>query len=426
MFRKLHLQLTVFCTFVTSLILIAMTGICLHILRADASRQSFLSFEKNVTSMVSYLEDQSVLSHRWLLELESNYHFLISVFDGDTPLFFNSLNDSEDEKRLFQIAGEQAAQEFEAAFAGTAGNTRQTENVFFNLLHAGREYYASATAFSKNNNSLCVITLYSLEEEQNLIRRQQMVFFIAVLMAILLLAVFSWFFTGHMLAPIEESRLRQAQFVADASHELRSPLTVILSSLSAMKGAPEDKQRQFADHIQAEGQRMNRLIGDMLSLANADSNHWSFHPAEVEPDTLLLDVYERYLSRAAKKDIRLDIQLPESAVVPQKWDSDRMAQVLEILIDNALAYTPDGGCVKVILSQKRDCTQYRVTDNGPGIPDHQKAAVFQRFYRADPAHHDREHFGLGLCIAEEIIRMHRGRIHVEDAPGGGAVFIITL
>ena len=214
--------------------------------------------------------------------------------------------------------------------------------------------------------------------------------------------------------------------MAAASHELRAPLTVILSSLSAMKHAPLQKQQQFANHIQEEGQRMKRLIGDMLSLANADNNNWSFYPALVEPDTLLLDVYERYQPRACEKGIRLDIHLPESEVVPQKWDADRMAQVLEILLDNAISYTPMGGCIQLILLQKREYTQYQVADNGPGIPDDKKAAVFQRFYRADPSHHDRNHFGLGLCIAEEIVRLHRGQIRVEDAPGGGALFTVTI
>ncbi len=425
MFKKLHLQLTIFCTFVTSLIMIVMMCICLYILQADASRQSFLSFEKNVVSMISYLESQQVLSHRWLRELENNSHFLISVFDGDTPLLFNSLNDSEDKSRLFQMAGEQAAEKFEEISQGSLGSLPQSQNVCFTL-HAGQEYYASVAAVAGKSRPLHVVTLYSLEDEQRIVKRQQIVFFSAVLTAIVLLAFFSWYFTGRVLAPMEESRRRQTEFVAAASHELRAPLTVILSSLSAMKHAPLQKQQQFANHIQEEGHRMKRLIGDMLSLANADNNHWSFYPALVEPDTLLLDVYERYQPRACEKGIRLDIHLPESEVVPQKWDADRMAQVLEILLDNAISYTPMGGCIQLILLQKREYTQYRVADNGPGIPDDKKAAVFQRFYRADPSHHDRNHFGLGLCIAEEIVRLHRGQIRVEDAPGGGALFTVTI
>lgn len=425
MFKKLHLQLTIFCTFVTSLIMIVMMCICLYILQADASRQSFLSFEKNVVSMISYLESQQVLSHRWLRELENNSHFLISIFDGDTPLFFNSLNDYEDKNRLFQMAGEQATEKLGEISQDSLGSLPQSQNVCFTL-HAKQEYYASVAAVAGKSRPLHVITLYSLEDEQRVAKRQQIVFCSAVLTAIVLFALFSWYFTGRVLAPIEKSRRRQTEFVAAASHELRAPLTVILSSLSAMKQAPEPKQQLFANHIQEEGQRMKRLIGDMLSLANADNNHWSFYPSVVEPDTLLLEVYERYQPRACEKGIRLDIHLPESAVIPQKWDADRMAQVLEILLDNALSYTPSGGCIQMSLFQKRDYTQYRVTDNGPGIPDDKKAAVFQRFYRADPSHHDKNHFGLGLCIAEEIVRMHKGKIHVEDAPGGGAAFCITI
>lgn len=425
MFKKLHLQLTIFCTFATSLILIVMMCICLYILQADASRQSFLSFEKNVVSMISYLENQPVLSHRWLREMESNFHFFIAIFDGDTPLFFNSFNDSQDKSRLFQMAGEQAAERLEEISKDSSGSLGQSENICFPL-QAGQKYYASAAVIPRNSRSLHVITLYALEDEQRAAGRQKIIFFAVVLTAIVLLAAFSWYFTGRVLAPVEESRRRQTQFVAAASHELRSPLTVILSSLSAMKDAPAQTQQRFANHIQEEGERMKRLIEDMLSLANADNNHWSVYPSLVEPDTLLLDVYERYQLQAGEKGIRLEIHLPESGVVPQKWDGDRLEQVLEILLDNAISYTPYGGCIQLMLLQKREYTQYQVMDNGPGIPDDKKAAVFQRFYRVDPSHHDRNHFGLGLCIAEEIVRMHRGQIRVEDAPGGGALFSITI
>ncbi|MCI8814380.1 MAG: HAMP domain-containing histidine kinase [Lachnospiraceae bacterium] len=425
MFKKLHLQLTIFCTLVTGAILIAMTGVCLFILHADASRQSFLSFEKNVASAVSYLGNQPIISHQWLLELKKNYHFLVSISDGDTPLFFNSLNYSEKIQELFQKAKEQALLEYQISSLSQQKNRKVTETAAFPLKD-GQGYYAAVSVIPKEQNALYVITLYSLQEEKATRMRQNLLFSSAALTAILCLAVFSWFFTRRILLPVEENRRRQTEFVAAASHELRSPLTVILSSLAAMQGAPQEKQRQFAVNIQEEGRRMNRLVSDMLALANADNGSWSFCPSEEEPDTFLLEMYERYLPRAREKKIRLDIHLPEVAVLPQRWDTDRMTQVLEILLDNALTYTPAGGCIRLILSQKQEKTEIRVADNGPGIPDDEKEIIFQRFYRMDSSHHDKNHFGLGLCIAKEILRLHKGRIHVEDTPGGGACFVILL
>ena len=417
MFKKLHLQLTIFCTLVTGSILIAMTCICLFILHADASRESFLSFEKNAASAVSYLEDQSVISHQWLLQLEDNHHFLIHISDGDTPLFFNSLSHTDETSGLFKEAQKKAGLKEQ--------NNKVTETKTFTL-DKGHGYYASVSIIPRNKNALHVTTLYSLEREKNARMRQNSLFLTAALTALLSLAVFSWSFTRRVLLPIEENRKRQTAFRAAASHELRTPLTVILSSLTAMQGAPEKKQQQFAANIQEEGHRMERLINDMLALANADSGNWSFHPSRTEPDTFLLEIYERYLPRARGKNIRLDIHLPEDAVPPQEWDPDRMTQVLEILLDNALSYTPAGGHIQLDLSQKHRKLMIQVADNGPGIPDDQKEAIFRRFYRSDCAHHDRDHFGLGLCIAKEMIHLHKGQIYVEDTPGGGACFVITL
>lgn len=425
MFRKLHLQLTAFCTLVTGLILLTMTGVCLFILHADASRQSFLSFEKNVASVVSYLENQPIISHQWLLELEENHRFQVSISDGDAPLFFDFLNYSEEIQKLFEKAREQARREYQISSISGQKNRKVTETAAFPLKD-GQGYYAAVSVIPKEQSALYVVTLYSLEAEKIARTRQNLLFLGAALTAILFLAAFSWFFTWRVLLPVEESRRRQTEFVAAASHELRSPLTVILSSLTAMQDAPHEKQRQFAANIQEEGQRMNRLVSDMLALANADNDNWSFHPLQGEPDTFLLEIYERYLPRAREKDIRLDIYLPENAVCPLKWDPDRMTQVLEILLDNALTYTPASGRVQLSLSQKQDKTRIQVADNGPGIPDDKKEIIFQRFYRMDPAHHDKNHFGLGLCIAREILRLHKGQIYVEDTPEGGACFTILL
>ena len=117
------------------------------------------------------------------------------------------------------------------------------------------------------------------------------------MLAVLALVTFSWFFTGKMLRPLEENQRKQTQFIASASHELRSPLAVILSSVQAMESDWENAGR-FLKTIKSEGDRMSRLIGDMLSLANADNKSWSIMKTDCELDTLLLDTYEKYQHQA--------------------------------------------------------------------------------------------------------------------------------
>lgn len=425
MFKKLHLHFTFFCSIVTSLILIAMTFICLYIMESDAYRQSFLSFRTNIGTMLSYLNGQSIISHQWLLEMENSYDLRIKIEDNGNDLYYNLLNYDSETYELFSLAEEYAESSFGITSSSLSTNSIVMENVEFDM-RSTANCYGAVALIPKATGTLAVTVIHPLAQEQAQILRQRLIFGGTAACAVLLLTLFSWFFTRHMLKPVEESRKKQTQFIAAASHELRTPLTVILSSLSAMEGAPESKQKQFASHIKEEGQHMNRLISDMLVLANADNSNWSIAPAPVEPDTLLLNIYEKYQPSAELKKLRWNIQLPDAPVPTFNWDKDRIGQVLGILVDNAIAYTPEQGEITLSLTYTKNSIEYRISDNGPGVPDDKKIAIFQRFYRIDESHHDKAHFGLGLCIAEEIIRMHKGKIWIEDTPGGGATFVVKL
>lgn len=375
--------------------------------------------------MLSYLNGQSIISHQWLLEIENSYDLRIKIEDNGNDLYYNLLNYDSETYELFSLAEEHAASSFGITSSSLSTNSIVMENVEFDMKSTANCYGAVAL-IPKATGTLAVTVIHPLAQEQAQILRQRLIFSGTAACAVLLLTLFSWFFTRHMLKPVEESRKKQTQFIAAASHELRTPLTVILSSLSAMEGAPESKQKQFASHIKEEGQHMNRLISDMLVLANADNSNWSIAPAPVEPDTLLLNIYEKYQPSAELKKLRWNIQLPDTPVPTFNWDKDRIGQVLGILVDNAIAYTPEQGEITLSLTYTKNSIEYRISDNGPGVPDDKKTAIFQRFYRIDESHHDKTHFGLGLCIAEEIIRMHKGKIWIEDTPGGGATFVVKL
>ena len=171
---------------------------------------------------------------------------------------------------------------------------------------------------------------------------------------------------------------------------------------------------------------MSLLINDMLSLSNADNHSWKMHPISCELDTLLLDTYEKYEPLMQDHHMKFFIELPEKEIPSCPCDPERISQVLGILLDNAISYVPENGKIILSLSQTETHFLIRVKDNGPGIPDSAKTSVFRRFYRADSARNNRQHFGLGLCIAYEIISLHKGTISVLDTPGGGSTFQISL
>lgn len=427
MFKKLHIQLTLLCTFISGLILVIMSLVCLSFSEAESRESHFADFQRNVNVLINHVESQSGISHTWLSQLNADTHYEIDIEDNGSKLIFESLNPLSLDEEVFEQARETARNDYMILEGSVSRDSLLSKHAEFELTSSGKEdYYTSVALIPKNNGVLNIVVLYPLTDLHQKIVLIRLLFAGADIMGIVLLGIFFWLFTWHMIQPLIISRQKQAEFIASASHELRSPLTVILSCLSAMRHASPAEAEHFSETIEQEGKRMSRLIDDMLTLSGTDSSQFTIHKTEEELDTLLLSTYEKFEPLARKKNISLHITLPEELIPPCLCDKERIAQVLSILIDNALSYTPSGGQIQLALQADSDKLALRVADTGIGIPDSEKEAVFDRFYRCDKSHKDKTHFGLGLCIAQEIVRMHKGSIWVEDTPGGGATFVVIL
>ena len=171
---------------------------------------------------------------------------------------------------------------------------------------------------------------------------------------------------------------------------------------------------------------MSRLIDELLILAGGGSLRRNFRPETIEPDTLLIDFLDTLEPQARKKGLRLELQLTEEPVPSISADRDRLRQILTILTDNALRYAPAGTAVTWALDAEGERCIFHCIDHGPGIDDSEKKRVFDRFYRGSASRTDPNHFGLGLSVARELVRLHGGTISVHDTPGGGAAFRIEL
>ncbi len=231
---------------------------------------------------------------------------------------------------------------------------------------------------------------------------------------------------NEMLDRLEELFEKQRRFTGDISHELRSPLTTILGNLSLLRRAkhlPPEEQREMLDEMYSEAERMHRLISDLLLLSQADSG-LSINRAPVELDTLLLEAYRLARRRA---DGKLDIHLSHEDRAVVTGDADRLRQVLDNLINNAIRYTPAGGRIDLSLHCTGDEAVITVADTGQGIAPDDLKHIFDRFYRADKARtRAAGGTGLGLSIVKWIVDAHNGRIEVESTVGQGSVFRIRL
>ena len=432
MFKKLHRQMTIFSALITSEILILMAIASLVIFERGLTRNSYERFLNNGNSCVAYLETQSVLSHKWILEAKQEYGVELRILNNGKRLFFDKLNEesssnasgengrkSSVENMLAEAA--RISREEQGLDVEYTGSISLPKEVYFETA----DFYACTALIPKGSGVLSLVLVYPLDGLKGQIFHQRILWGGLLLIAVLALVVFSWFFTGKMLRPLEENRKRQTQFIASASHELRSPLAVILSSVQAIEADPGECRR-FLSPIKSEGTRMSRLIGDMLALANADNKSWSIMKSPCELDTLLLETYEKYEPLLREKGISMNVELPDESLSPCRCDGGRISQVLGILLDNGASYVPAGGKIRIGVEEKEKYFRIYVEDNGPGISDENKEAVFQRFYRADSSRKDKQHFGLGLCIAKEIVTLHHGSIRIEDTKGGGTTFVVRL
>ncbi|NLF65685.1 MAG: HAMP domain-containing protein [Chloroflexi bacterium] len=227
---------------------------------------------------------------------------------------------------------------------------------------------------------------------------------------------------NQTLARLEELFTAQQRFLADVSHELRTPLTTIRGNVDLMRrmGGADDVS---LDDIEAELERMTRLVNDLLLLARADVGSLPVTTETVEMDTLLLDVYRQVKALRPKVEVTLE----EVDQVQVTGDSDRLKQLILNLVDNAVKYTPAGGQVFLSLHKDEGYAELTVRDTGIGIPEEDLPFIFDRFYRVDKAR-ARAHggSGLGLSIARWIVDVHKGTLTVDSKVGEGTTFTVRL
>lgn len=416
--------MTLFCGTVTGLILLVMTLAGLLAFENLLNKNDAAVHDKTVHTLLTSLEAEPYIDYDKIAKLADTHYYTLAFYDKSADY---ALTLNPEDRLLIEKARERALKNHGFNVKNPPVLSSSAKQLEFTMNIQKKEYLASFASIPHKYGTFSAVILYSRQQLHQQISRLRLFFLIIDGAALLLLFTAAWFYTGRMLLPLEENRRRQTQFVASASHELRSPLAVLLSSAEALAVADTQDRQNFHDIIKSEGHRMSRLINDMLSLASADNQSWPMHLENTLLDELVPELYEKYHSLANKKGLVLNINLPSAEEFPAAvCDRQRIVQILEIFLDNAISYTPKGGSITLGLSAAEGGWKLWVADTGPGVPDEWKDRVFQRFFRADASREDRKHFGLGLSIAAEITRLHGGKIWAADNPGGGAVFSLLL
>jgi signal transduction histidine kinase len=259
-------------------------------------------------------------------------------------------------------------------------------------------------------------------------------FGIAALVAVLLVAMGGGLLARQSTAPVEKSIQHMRRFMADAAHELRTPLTVLRSraEVTLQRSREPDEYILALNAIERESVRLGQIVEDLLMLARADAGERPIERRRVLLDDIALDATETVRIIAERRPVRLELEGFEEA--PVEGDASLLRQLLIILLDNALKYTPPRGLVRVAVTSDATSVTLTVSDTGIGIAGEHLPLVFDRFYRADPARSRADQaaasssqgVGLGLAIARWITEQHSARITIESQPDRGTAVSVVF
>ena len=270
--------------------------------------------------------------------------------------------------------------------------------------------------------------LINVDSENELISHYMDIISVGILTGIIMSIIASYILSKKTLVPIANTLKKQMEFVQNASHELRTPLTIIQAKQELLLQEPDAKIIDKSEDIMLtlnETKRLTKLTKDLMILARADENNIKLNKEKVDIDELIDGMAKPYIEMAEfeKKQMKLNLQYEEEAFV----DTSKIYQVMVILLDNAIKYTEKGDCIEINTYSKDGKCVIEVKDTGIGISEEAITHIFDRFYREDKARNrETGGSGLGLSIADVIVKAHNGTIKASHNKPKGTIFTIKL
>jgi len=433
---KLQLRIALTCMALTGLVLLAACLLALRTAVRETQSGADSAFSSQCQTVEALLSAENGIDTEKLLRFSGQNRLLVAVNDSGTLLTF-----APAAAKPF-LSGLLAASGLEDAFWAAQGAALQ--NVHLNA--QGQSYRAQLSS-GVGSAARWYNTVIFQPEDTSVLRRLRWTYSGIFFGGMLLLAGIARLLARQIVRPAEEAQQEQLRFFAGASHELKSPLAVIASSVERLRHETDDTARQYR-RIQREIDRMAQLMDDMLVLSSAGTGKRTLCLAAVQPEDVLLSVYEAYAELMEQRGQTLCLVLPDEALPTVKADAQRLRQILTILLDNAYKHTPPGQEITLCAAQTAHTVEFQVIDHGQGIPDSEKAHVFEFFYQGSAPQSGRarwtdalpknthsnnllrtaksEHFGLGLAVASELAKQHGARLTLTDTLGGGATFTLAF
>jgi two-component system sensor histidine kinase CiaH len=268
-------------------------------------------------------------------------------------------------------------------------------------------------------------TVYIFVDNKEALQNSKQFFIVSIfifLLSVIAFTIISYYLSRWMIKPSEKAIKNQKIFVANISHDLKTPITIIRANADLIEN--EVKNKKSIKYIQQETEKLNHLVNEMLTLTRIDNTISKENFKSFNFGDSLFDVVLPFESIAYEKGIRFNINIDE--VTDYFGDESNIQKLAEILIDNAMSYTTKGGIVDVDAYENSKTVTLSVTNTGEPISDEKKVEIFDRFYRASKSRESTgNHYGLGLSIANTIVKKHNGKISIESKNGKNT-FTVTL
>lgn len=236
--------------------------------------------------------------------------------------------------------------------------------------------------------------------------------------------------TMHDITDLRRSEQLRVDFLANASHELKTPLASLIGFIETLQGPAKDDaeaRERFLAIMHAQASRMSRLVQDLLSLARIEFSEHVLPTGEADLLVLTRQAIDQLQTRAAERQVKLKLKPVRQKLPLITGDADQLMQVLQNLIENAIKYTHEHTAVDIALRREGEDIRICIRDHGPGIAKEHLPRLTERFYRIDAGRSRHTGgTGLGLSIVKHIINRHRGHLHIESEPGEGSSFDVIL
>ena len=419
--------------FITTIMLIItsiMIILCKNYIHMERSSEMIL-FQRMVTQMMYQLEDNNQ-NFESIVDSYHEYKYPIFCCIQDTSGRMIYRTDSgfpTDADTLLERFRTQTGKEDTFIIKNDNKPATDQSGIFvFNGTKNDDYLGILATIVTPNDTAYHLSLIYRRQSLFDILTKQAFLYVSLWFLSLIAVTVMSHFLIKRALEPTEVMLKNQKDFIASASHELKSPLAVILANAEKLEQLQIDDTefRKAVKILDNECMRMSKLVKDMLLLASSDAKSWTLCINTIDTDTLLISLYEAYEPICIRKKILLRLEISESSYPKFCADGERLFQILTIFMDNAIHHSINNKQIEIKTAVAAKHITFFVTDYGKGIPEEDKPYIFNRFYCADKSRTDKSNFGLGLSIADELAKMMNGSVGCEDTDGGGATFFVTL